>query len=98
MPPRHPAAGGSRQRPSTAPNPVSPTPANGLMTSRPGQTFEGHRWQLRQSTSSEVLQESDRKDYHASRSGQPSPGGSLEARKCEDSVGLLSPPLSQPEF
>ena len=89
MPPRHPAAGGGRQRPSTAPNPVSPTPAGGLTATRPRQTFEGHRRQLRQSIGSEVLQESDREDDRASRSGQPSPDGSLEAREREDSVGLL---------
>jgi hypothetical protein len=95
MPPRHPAAGGGRQRPSTAPNPVSPSSAGGLTTSRPRQTFEGHH-QLRQSIGSEVLQESDREDDRASRSGQPSPDGSLEAREREDSVGLLSAPSSQP--
>jgi hypothetical protein len=96
MPPRHPAAAGGRQRPSTAPNPVSPTPASGLTTTRPRQTLEGHRRQLRQSIGSEVLQESDREDDRASRSGQPSPDGSLEAREREDSVGLLSAPSSQP--
>ncbi|KAF8497809.1 hypothetical protein F5888DRAFT_1803273 [Russula emetica] len=95
MPPRHPAAGGGRQRPSTAPSPVSPTPA-GLTATRPRQTFEGHRRQLRQSIGSEVLQESDREDDRASRSGQPCPDGSPEAREREDSVGLLSPPSSQP--
>jgi hypothetical protein len=52
----------------------------------------GRRRQLRQSIGSEVLPESDR----ASRSGQPSPGGSPEARERKDSVGLLSPPSSQP--
>ncbi|KAN0115698.1 hypothetical protein V8E52_006644, partial [Russula decolorans] len=81
MPPRHPAAPGGRQRPSTAPSPVSPTPAGGLTTTRPRQTFEGHRRQLRHSIGSE---------------GQPSPDGSLEAREREDSVGLLSAPSSQP--
>ena len=96
MPPRHPAAGGGRQRPSTAPNPVSSTPASGLTATRPRQTFEGHRRQMRQSIGSEVLQESDREDDRASRSGQPSPDGSLEAREREDSVGLLSAPSSQP--
>ena len=99
MPPRHPTAGGGRQRPSTAPSPASPTsptPAGGLTASRPRQTLEGHRRQLRQSIGSEVLQESDREDDRASRSGQPSPDGSLEAREREDSVGLLSPPSSQP--
>jgi hypothetical protein len=35
MPPRHPAAGGGRQRPSTAPNSVSPTPTGGLTAMRP---------------------------------------------------------------
>ena len=35
MPPRHPGAGGGRQRPSTAPNPVSSTPAGGLTATRP---------------------------------------------------------------
>jgi len=42
-------------------------PAGGLTTSRPRQTFEGHR-QLRQSIGSEVLQESDHEDDRASRS------------------------------
>jgi hypothetical protein len=93
MPPRHPAAAGGRQRPSTAPNPVSPTPAGGLTASRPRQSFEGHR-QLRQSISPEVLQESDREDDREFRSGQPSPDGSLEEREREDSVGLLSAPMS----
>jgi hypothetical protein len=95
VPPRHPAAGGGRQRPSTAPSPVSPTPA-GLTATRPRQTFEGHRRQLRQIIGSEVLQESDREDNRAPRSGRPSPDGSLEARELEDSAGLLSPPSSQP--
>jgi hypothetical protein len=95
MSPRHPATGGGRQRPSTAPNPVPPTPASGLTASRPRQTFDGRR-QLRQSIGSEVLQESDRKDDRASRSGQPSPDESLKAREREDSVGLLSAPSSQP--
>ena len=93
MPPRHPAAG--RQRPSTAPSPASPTPA-GLSATRPRQTFEEHRRQLRESIGSEVLPESDRESDRPPRSGQPSPDGSLEAREREDSVGLLSPPSSQP--
>jgi hypothetical protein len=92
--PRHPAAGGGRQRPSTAPGPVSPAPTGGLTATRPRQTFEGRR-QLRQSIGSEVLQEPDREDDRASCSGQPSPDGLLEARKREDSVRLLSPPSSQ---
>src|SRR5258708_36760999 len=97
MPPRHPAAGASsRQRPSTAPSPVSPTPAGGLMAIRPRRTFEGHRRQLRHSIGSEVVPESDREDDRPPRSGQPSPDGSLEAREREDSGGLLSPPSSQP--
>ncbi|KAF8496778.1 hypothetical protein F5888DRAFT_1803951 [Russula emetica] len=50
--------------------------------------------QLHQSIGSEVLLESDREDDCA-RLGQPLPDGSLEAHKREDSVGLLSPPLSQ---
>jgi hypothetical protein len=80
---------------STALNTVSPTPS-GLTAMGPQQTFERHRWQLRQSVGSEVLPESDREDDCASRSGQPSRDGLLEMRKCEDSVGLLSPPSSQP--
>jgi hypothetical protein len=52
--------------------------------------------QLRQSIGSEVLPESDCEDDRASCSGQPSPDGSLKARECEDSFGLLSPPSSQP--
>jgi hypothetical protein len=96
MPPRHPAAG--RHRPATAPNPVSPTPEGGLTATRPRQTFEGHRRELRheRSIGSELLPESDRESDRASRSGQPSPDGSLEAREREDSVGLLSAPSSQP--
>ena len=86
MPPRHPAAGGGRQRPSTAPNPVFATPTGGLTATRPRQTFEGHHRQLRQSIDSEVLQESDREDDRASRSGQPFPGwvirGSRTRRFC----------------
>ena len=50
------------------------------MATRPRQTFEGHR-QLRQSIGSGVLHESDCEDDHASRLGQPSPDGSLEARE-----------------
>jgi hypothetical protein len=96
MPPRHPAAPGGRQRPSTAPSPVSPIPAGGLTTTRPRQTFEGHRRQQRHSIGSEVLHESDCEDERPPRSGQPSPDGSLEAREREDSVGLLSAPSSQP--
>ena len=99
MPPRHPAAGaGGRHRPATAPNPVSPTPAGGLTATRPRQTFEGHRRELRheRSIGSELSPEFDRESDRASRSGQPSPDGSLEAREREDSVGLLSAPSSQP--
>ena len=94
MPPHHPAAAGGRQRPPTAPSPVSPTPAS-LTATRPRQMFEGRR-QLRQSIGSEVLHESDREEDRPSHSGQPSPDGSLEARERENSVGLLSPPSSQP--
>ncbi|KAF8497814.1 hypothetical protein F5888DRAFT_1906591 [Russula emetica] len=94
MPPRHPVARGSRQHPSATPGPVSPTPA-GITATRPRQTFEEHRRQLRQSIGSEALQESDREDNRASRSGQPSPDGSLEARECEDS---FDPRVDQPRF
>jgi hypothetical protein len=87
---------------STTLNPVSPT-STGLTAMGPQQTFERLRWQLRlrQSIGSEVLcpevlPESDREDDYASHSGQPSPDGSLEVRKREDSVGILSPPSSQP--
>ena len=86
MPPRHPIAGGGRQRP-LVPR-LHQRVVSSLTTSRPRQTFEGHRRQLRQSIGSEVLQESDR--------GTTLPDGSLEAREREDSVGLLSPPSSQP--
>jgi hypothetical protein len=58
--------------------------------------FEGHRRQLCQSIGSEVLQESDREDDLACRLGQPSPDGSLEVCERKDSVGLQSPPSSQP--
>src|SRR6266478_2200628 len=60
--------------------------------------FEGHRKQLRQSVGSEPLPESDCEEDRASRSGQPSPDGSLEARAREDSVGLFSAPSSQPSL
>jgi hypothetical protein len=96
MPPHHPAAPGGRQRPSTAPSPVSPIPAGGLTTTRPRQTFEGHRRQQHHSIGSEVLHESDCEDERPPSSGQPLPDGSLEAREREDSVGLLSAPSSQP--
>ncbi|KAH9953468.1 hypothetical protein BC827DRAFT_134941 [Russula dissimulans] len=98
MPPRHPAAGASgRHRPTTTPTPVSPTPAGGLTDTRPRHTFEErHRYLRPDSMGSQVLPESDREEDRASRSGQPSPDGSLEAREREDSVGLLSPPSSQP--
>ena len=98
MPPRHPAAGaGGRQRPATAPDPTSPTPAGGLTATRPRQTFEQPRRHLRpDSAASQELLESDREEDRASRSGQPSPDGSVEAREREDSVGLLSAPSSQP--
>ena len=98
IPPCHPAVSGSQQCPSTAPNPVSPTLAGGLTATRTRQMFEGHRRQLCQSMGSEVLQDSDCEDDHASRSGQPSPDGSLEACKRKDSVCLLSPPSSQPSL
>ena len=96
MPPRHAAPGGGRQRPSTASSHVYPTSA-GLTAMRPRQTFEWCR-QLHpsQTIGSEVLHESDREDDCTSRSGQPSPAGSLEARQHGDFVGLLSPPSSQP--
>jgi hypothetical protein len=68
----------------------------GITATRPRQMFEGHRRQLHQRIGSEVLQESHREDDLASRSGQPFPDGSLEAHEREDSVGLLSPPSSQP--
>jgi hypothetical protein len=68
MPSRHPAAGGGCQHPSTAPNTVSPTPAGVLTASRPRQTSERHRRQLRQGIGLEVLEESDRKDDRASLS------------------------------
>ena len=86
MPQRHPAAGGGRQRPSTAPNTVFATPTGGLTATRPRQTFEGHCRQMRQSIDSEVLQGSDCEDDRASRSGQPFPGwvtrGSRTRRFC----------------
>jgi hypothetical protein len=105
MPPRHPAAGTTtRQRAGSVP--VSPTPAGGGLTAtRPPpssrqQAFEEHhhhRRHLRASiVSSDPLPESDREEDRPPRSGQPSPDGSLEAREREDSVGLLSPPSSQP--
>jgi len=98
MPPRHPAAGaGGRQRPATAPGPASPTPVGGLSATRPRRTFEQPRRHLRpDSAASEELLEEDREEDRASRSGQPSPDGSVEAREREDSVGLLSAPSAQP--
>ncbi|KAI0251640.1 hypothetical protein BJV78DRAFT_1282308 [Lactifluus subvellereus] len=99
MPPRHPAAGASgRQRAGSVPVPATPTPAGGLTATRPRQqaAYEEHRQHLRASVGSDPLPESDREEERPSRSGQPSPDGSLEAREREDSVGLLSPPSSQP--
>ena len=97
MPPRHPAAGvGRRQRLTTAPGSVSPTPAGGLSALRPRQAFEQPLLLFPDSAASEELLGSDRDDECASRSGQPSPDDSLEAREHEDSVGPLSPPSSQP--
>lgn len=98
MPPRHPAAGASgRQRAGTVPIPVSPTPAGAITATRPRQQaalFDEHEHELRTES---IGSGSDREDDHVSRSGQPSPDGSLEAREREDSVGLLSPspPSSQ---
>jgi len=100
MPPRHPAAGASgRQRAGTVPIPVSPTPPGAITATRPRQQLallDEHQQQQHFRTES-VGSGSDREDDHASRSGQPSPDGSLEAREREDSVGLLSPspPSSQ---
>jgi hypothetical protein len=95
MPPRHPAAAASgRQRAGTVPIPVSPTPAGALTTTRPRLQFDEQQHLRTESIGSG----SDRDDDHVSRSGQPSPDGSLEAREREDSVGLLSPspPSSSP--
>ena len=94
MPPRHPAAGSSgRQRAGTMP--MSPTPAGALTATRPALTNE-HQHQHDLGAES-IGSGSDREDDHdrASRSDQPSPDGSLEAREREDSVGLLSPASSQ---
>ena len=101
MPPRHPAAGASgRQRAGSVPVsiPASPTPAGGSgLTATRQQALEEHRQHLRASVGSDPsLPESDREEDRPSRSGQPSPDGSLEAREREDSVGLLSPQSSQP--
>ncbi|KAH9172425.1 hypothetical protein EDB89DRAFT_2242881 [Lactarius sanguifluus] len=100
MPPRHPTAGASgRQRAGTVPIPVSPTPAGAITATRPRQQatlFDEHQHQQHFRTES-IGSGSDHEDEHASRSAQPSPDGSLEAREREDSVGLLSPspPSSQ---
>src|SRR5258708_3957453 len=97
LPPGHLAASaGSRKRPSTAPSPVSLTPAGGLAATRPRQTFEGHRLDIggggcARALARRAYQESYFEDDCPSRSGQPSPDGSLKVRKCQDSVGLLSP-------
>jgi hypothetical protein len=99
MPPCHQATGGGRQCPSTAQSHVRPTPTGGLTATRPRQTFEGHRRQLVRAlgrAGSEVLLESDCEDDRASPLGTASPDGSLKAREREDSIGLLSPPSSQP--
>jgi len=89
--PHHPATGaGSRQRPSTAPSSISPSPAGSLAATRPWQTFGS------EVSYQGLVPESDREDDRPSHSGQPSPDGLLEPREREDSVGLLSPPSSQP--
>ena len=97
MPPRHPAAGASgRQRAGTVP--MSPTPAGALSATRPRTQpalFNEQQPEEDDLRSESIGSGSDREDEHASRSGQPSPDGSLEAREREDSVGLLSPSSSQ---
>ena len=66
---------------------------------KPRQTFEQPPRRLRpDSAASEELLESDCEEDCASRSGQPSPVGSVEACEREDSAGLLSPPSSQPSL
>lgn len=98
MPPRHPAAGASgRQRAGTVPIPMSPTPAGALTSTRPRQQPASLDEQQLHIRTESVGSGSDREDEQVSRSGQPSPDGSLEAREREDSVGLLSPspPSSQ---
>jgi hypothetical protein len=57
----------------------------------------GNGPQPRQSIGSEALPESDREDDRASRSGQPSPDGSLEARKREDSAPIVFPTITSDE-
>jgi hypothetical protein len=78
---------------STAPSSVSPTPTGDSHEATTN--VRGASSADASSIGSEVLQESDREDDRVSRSGQPSFDVSLEARECEDSVGLLSPPSSQ---
>jgi hypothetical protein len=70
---------------------LSPLHQRAVLRPRPGQTFEEHRLRLRRSIGSEVLQESDHEDERPSRSGQPSPDGSLEVQ-----ILLVCLPLSQP--
>ena len=95
MPPRHPAAGASgRQRAGTVP--MSPTPVGALAATRPHQFDEQQQQQEEDLRSESIDSGSDHEeDDRASRSDQPSPDGSLEAREREDSVGLLSPSSSQ---
>jgi hypothetical protein len=85
-----PAAGASgRQRAGTIQ--MSPTPAVALTAMRLALQ------QQQQDLGAESIGSgSDREDDdRTSRSDQPSPDGSLEAREREDSVGLLSPASSQ---
>jgi hypothetical protein len=94
MPPRHPAAGASgRQRAGTMP--MSPTPAGALTATRPALYDEQQQDLGAESIGSGSDREGEGEDDRASRSDQPSPDGSLEAREREDSVGLLSPASSQ---
>jgi hypothetical protein len=93
MPPRHPAAGASgRQRAGTMP--MSPTPAGALTATRPALQQQQQDGLGAESIGSGSDREGE-DDDRASRSDQPSPDGSLEAREREDSVGLLSPASSQ---
>jgi hypothetical protein len=97
MPPHHPTTSTSgHQRAGSIP--ISPTPVGSLTAMSPQQqAFEEYYQHLRMSiVGSEPVPKPDHEDDRLSHSGQPSPDGLLKAGECEDSIGLLSPPSSQP--
>lgn len=98
VPPRHPRhPAGDCQRPSTGPNlPVSPTPAV-LRQRSPQQMLEGLRQQLHQ----RALVRKPYRSPTVRMTADPARGRyrlMVRSPECRHSVGLLSPPPSQPSL